>query len=151
MKDVNVGSTIQLLQAAMASLFLKSFVHVLGGLITDNRAWTEEEARMANGYYQTKHVSEILVGAAATHFRNPGTTFSIVKPGQIIRDVYTGVANADDFLWRVVMGAVRLGARPVDSETSWLSVSDVSHVTEYILWHATGKSHEHFVHIKMGV
>ncbi|RYP06964.1 hypothetical protein DL764_002851 [Monosporascus ibericus] len=151
LKDVNVGSTIQLLQAAMASPFLKSFVYVSGGLITDSRTWTEEEARMANGYDQTKYVSERLVSAAATQFPKPGTTFSVVKPGQVIGDVYTGVANADDFLWRVVMGAVRLGARPVDSETSWLSVSDVRHVTESILWHAAGKSHEHFVHIKRGV
>jgi amino acid adenylation domain-containing protein/thioester reductase-like protein len=151
LKDVNVGSTIQLLQAAMASPFLKSFVYVSGGLITDSRTWTEEEARMANGYDQTKYVSERLVSAAATQFRKLGTAFSVVKPGQIIGDVYTGVANADDFLWRVVMGAVRLGARPVDPETSWLSVSDVRHVTESILWHAAGKSHEHFVHIKRGV
>jgi thioester reductase-like protein len=91
------------------------------------------------------------VSAAATQFRKPGMTFSVVKPGQIIGDVYTGVANADDFLWRVVTGAVRLGAGPVDSETSWLSISDVRHVTESILWHATGKSQEHFVHIKRGV
>lgn len=83
---------------------------------------------MANGYDQTKYVSERLVSAAATQSRKPGTTFSVVKPGQIIGDLYTGVANAEDFLWRVVMGAVRLGARPVDSETSWLSISDVRHV-----------------------
>lgn len=151
LKDVNVGSTIQLLQAAMASPCLKSFVYVSGGLITDSRTWTEEEARMANGYDQTKYVSERLVSAAATQSRKPGTTFSIVKPGQIIGDVYMGVANADDFLWRVVMGAVRLGARPVDSETSWLSMSDVRHVTESILWHTRGKGKEHFVHIKRGV
>ena len=151
LKDVNVGSTIQLLQAALASPCLKSFVYVSGGLITDSRAWTEEGASMANGYVQTKYVSERLVSAATTQSRKPGTTFSVVKPGQIIGDVYTGVANADDFLWRVVMGAVRLGARPVDSETSWLSMSDVRHVTESILWHATGKSNEHFVHIKRGV
>ncbi|KAF9875045.1 putative nonribosomal peptide synthase [Colletotrichum karsti] len=151
LKDVNVGSTVQLLQAAMASPFLKSFVYVSGGLITDSRTWTEEEAKMANGYDQTKYVSERLVSAAATQFRKPDTTFAVVKPGQIIGDVYQGVANADDFLWRVVMGAVRLGARPVDSEASWLSVSDVRHVTESILWHATGKTREHFVHIKRGV
>ncbi|KAE8419880.1 hypothetical protein BDV36DRAFT_293772 [Aspergillus pseudocaelatus] len=151
LKDVNVGSTIQLLKAAMASSFLKSFVYVSGGLITDSRTWTEEEARIANGYDQTKYVSERLVSAAATQFGKQGTIFSVVKPGQIIGDVYTGVANADDFLWRVVMGAVRLGARPVDSETSWLSVSDVRHVTESILWQAAGKGYEDFVHIKRGV
>ncbi|PQE30595.1 nonribosomal peptide synthase protein [Rutstroemia sp. NJR-2017a WRK4] len=150
LKGVNVGSTIQLLQAAMASPFLKSFVYVSGGLITDSRTWTEEEAKMANGYDQTKYVSERLVSAAATHSRKPGTKFSVVKPGQIIGDVYTGVANVDDFLWRVVMGAVRLGARPLESETSWLSVSDVRHVTESVLWHAAGKSNENFLHIKRG-
>lgn len=151
LKDVNVGSTMQLLQAAMASPFFKSFVYISGGLITDSRTWTEEEAKMANGYDQTKYVSERLVSAAATQSRKPGARFSVVKPGQIIGDVYTGVANADDFLWRVVMGAIRLRARPVDSEASWLSVSDVRHVTESILWHAAGKSNEHFVHIKRGV
>lgn len=152
LKDVNVGSTIQLLRAATASPSLKSFVYVSGGLITDRRIWTEEEARMANGYDQTKYVSERLVSAVAKQLRQRDTAFSVVKPGQIIGDVYTGVANADDFLWRVVMGAVRLGARPIDWETSWLSVSDVGHVTESILWQAAGKSHdEDFVHIKRGV
>jgi nucleoside-diphosphate-sugar epimerase len=33
---------------------VKSFVYVSSGLITDSRTWTEEEARMANGYDQTK-------------------------------------------------------------------------------------------------
>lgn len=151
LKDANVDSTVQLLQAAIASRFLKSFVYISGGLITDSRIWTETEAKMANGYDQTKYVSERLVSATATRSRKSGTTFSIIKPGQIIGDVYTGVANADDFLWRVVMGAIRLRARPLDSETSWLSVSDVRQVTESVLWHATGKSKEDFVHIKRGV
>ncbi|TVY34230.1 Nonribosomal peptide synthetase [Lachnellula subtilissima] len=138
-------------RAAVASPFLKSFVYVSGGLITDNQIWTEEEARRAKGYDQTKYVSERLVSAAATQFHKPRTTFSVIRPGRIIGDVYTGVANADDFLWRLVMGTVRLGARPVDSETAWLSVSDVRHVTESILWLAAGKSREHFVNIKRGV
>ncbi|TVY17240.1 Nonribosomal peptide synthetase dtxS1, partial [Lachnellula arida] len=151
LKAVNVGSTVQLLQAAMVSPFIKSFVYVSGGLITDSRTWTEEEAKEANGYDQTKYVSEKLVTAAATKSCGQGTKFSAIKPGQIIGDVYTGVANADDFLWRVVMCATRLGARPIESETSWLSVSDVRHVSETILWHAIGKSNENFVHIKRGV
>ncbi|PLB36947.1 uncharacterized protein BDW47DRAFT_126854 [Aspergillus candidus] len=151
LKDVNVGSTAQLLQAAIKSPFLKTFVYVSGGLITDSRVWTDEEARIANGYDQTKYVSERLVSGVARQCRKQGTSFSVVKPGQIIGDVHTGVANADDFLWRIVMGAVRVGARPLDSETSWLSVSDVRHVTDSIIWHAVGKSQESFVHIKRGV
>jgi amino acid adenylation domain-containing protein/thioester reductase-like protein len=151
LKDANVGSTIQLLQAAVSSSFVKSFVYVSGGIITDSRTWTEEEARRAKGYDQTKYVSERLVTAAAGQSHKPSTAFSVIKPGRIIGDVYTGVANADDFLWRVVMGAVRLGARPIDPEAAWLSVSDVRHVTESILWHAAGKNREHFINIKRGV
>lgn len=151
LKDVNVGSTVQLLQAAMTSPFLKSFVYVSGGLITDNQIWTEEEARRAKGYDLTKYVSERLVSAAAKQRHVPHKAFSVVKPGRIIGDVYTGVANPDDFLWRVVMGAVRLGARPIDPETAWLAMSDVRHVTESILWHAVAKSREHFINIKRGV
>jgi thioester reductase-like protein len=98
LKDVNVGSTIPPLQAAMASPFLDSFVYVSGGLITDSGTWTKEEARMANEYDQTNYVSKRLVSATATQFRKLSTTFSVVKPGQIIGEVYTGVAYADDFL-----------------------------------------------------
>lgn len=49
------------------------------------------------------------------------------------------------------MGAVRLGARPVESDASRLSISDVRHVTESILRHAAGKVQEHFMHIKTRV
>ncbi|KAG9529480.1 nonribosomal peptide synthase 11, partial [Aureobasidium melanogenum] len=151
LKDVNVGSTLQLLHAATDSAFLQSFVYVSGGLITDSRIWTEEETRTVNGYDQTKYVSERLVSAAARQLNKSNTRFSVVKPGQIIGDVYTGVANTDDFLWRVVMGAVRLGARPLDPPASWLAVSEVRHVADLILWQATGNSNEDFLHIKRGI
>jgi amino acid adenylation domain-containing protein/thioester reductase-like protein len=153
LKAVNVDSTVQLLEAAMASRFVKSFVYLSGGLITNCRIWAEEEASMASGYDQTKYVSERLVSAAASKCCKPGTKFSVVKPGQIIGDVYTGAANPDDFLWRVVICATQLGARPIESVTSWLSLSDVRHVTEEVLWHTVGKdqSNEHFFNIRRGI
>ena len=151
LKAVNVGSTVKLLQAAMDSPFVRSFVYVSGGLITDSRVWTKDEEAMANGYDQSKYVSERLVSAASAKSRKNGTKFSVVKPGQIIGDVYTGAANTDDFLWRVVMSAIRLGARPIESDSSWLSMSDVRHVAETVLWHAIGKSNEDFTQIKRGI
>ncbi|KAM7185078.1 Nonribosomal peptide synthase [Naviculisporaceae sp. PSN 640] len=153
LKDVNVNSTLQLLQAAMKSPVLKNFVYVSGGLFTDRQIWTDEEAQAANGYDQSKYVSERLVGAAASSKLGARTRFSVVKPGQIIGDCYSGVANADDFLWRVVMGAVRLGVRPVDKDGLWLPVADVKHVTECIVKHVTEKDEEggHFENIKKGV
>jgi amino acid adenylation domain-containing protein/thioester reductase-like protein len=151
LKAVNVGSTIKLLKAAMDSPFVQSFVYVSGGLITDSRIWTKEDEAKANGYDQSKYVSERLVSAACAKSRKNDTKFSVVKPGQIIGDVFTGAANMDDFLWRVVTSAIRLGARPIESDSSWLSISDVLHVAETVLWHAIGKSNEDFTHIKRGI
>lgn len=151
LKAVNVGSTINLLNAAMESPFVQCFVYVSGGLITDSRIWTKEEEAMANGYDQSKYISERLVSGACAKSRKNDTKFSVVKPGQIIGDVFTGAANADDFLWRVVTSAIRLGARPIESHSSWLSISDVLHVAETVLWHAIGKSNEDFTHIKRGI
>ncbi|KAI0123358.1 hypothetical protein BJ170DRAFT_660160 [Xylariales sp. AK1849] len=153
LKAVNVDSTMQLLQAAMASPFMKSFVYVSGGITTDKRRWTEKEANEATGYDQTKYVSERLVSAAAAAAKcyNQGTKFSIVKPGQIIGDVDMGVANPDDFLWRIVITATRLGCRPTEPVTSWLSISDVCHISELIIWHAMGKNKEDFVNVTRGM
>ncbi|KAK9417247.1 putative Nonribosomal peptide synthetase [Seiridium unicorne] len=151
LKAANVGSTMHLLQATMASPFIKSFVYVSGGLITAHRTWTDQEAKDATGYDQTKYVSERLVSAVAAKCSKPDTKFSVIKPGQIIGDVYTGVANPDDFLWRVVVTASQLGIRPREQRESWLSISDARHISQLILQHAHGKSAEQFVQVTRGV
>lgn len=151
LKPANVDSTLHLVHAALDSPNLTSFVYISGGLITENGTWSAAEAAAANGYDQSKYVSEKLVRAVGAAFGTAGKRFSVVKPGQIIGDAYTGVANADDFLWRVVDTATRLSARPVEPETSWLAISDVRYVAETVLWHAVGQQASDFTHITKGM
>ncbi|KAF2443243.1 putative nonribosomal peptide synthase [Karstenula rhodostoma CBS 690.94] len=147
----NVASTQRLLHAALDSPHLTSLVYISGGLITENATWTAAEAAAANGYDQSKYVSEKLVRAVGAAYGTPAKRFSVVKPGQIIGDAYTGVANADDFLWRVVGAAMQLSARPVEPSTSWLAVSDVRSVADTVLWHAVGRHASDLTHITQGM
>lgn len=155
LKPVNVDSTVQLVQAAMASSAAKTFVYISGGLITSNREWTLEESKAATGYDQTKYLSERLVYEASLQSLRQGgsgsTKFSVVKPGQIIGDVYYGMANPDDFLWRVVMCAAELGVWPAEADDSWLSVSDVRYVSDLVVLHASGGSQEPFERVRRGM
>ncbi|KAK3613635.1 hypothetical protein LTR56_027766, partial [Elasticomyces elasticus] len=48
---------------------------------------------------------------------------TIVKPGFIIGSADSGLANMDDFLWRLVAGCVYLGSFPEDSKDSWVYIS----------------------------
>lgn len=152
LKAVNVGSTLQLLQAAMHSKALRRFVYVSGGLSASDWAnSTADVASQATGYDQSKYISERLVTAAAAQRGEERSKFSIVKPGLIIGDSEDGVANPDDFLWRVVTTAIRLQARPTEAPKSWLAISDVASVSGVVLHHATADDVDHFVELRRGM
>jgi amino acid adenylation domain-containing protein/thioester reductase-like protein len=153
LRAANVGSTLQLLQAALHSKVLKKFVYVSGGLSACDWAkgkTSDDAATAATGYDQSKYISERLVATATLVDkeiqlrqeeqqeceRHTGKSrFSVVKPGLIIGGAPSGAANPDDFLWRVVAAASRLQARPVEAATSWLAVADVSFVANIVLQH----------------
>ncbi|KAH6645013.1 hypothetical protein BKA67DRAFT_127245 [Truncatella angustata] len=153
LKAVNVVSTLQLLQAAIHSKALKRFVYISGGL--DAGDWASPAsgnvAKQATGYDISKHISERLVTAAASQQGEERSRFSIVKPGLIIGDSEGGVANPDDFLWRVVTTAIHLRTRPVEAPKAWLAVSDVASISNIVLHHATADDVDHFVELNHGL
>lgn len=152
LKAVNVGSTLQLLQAALHSKFMKKFVFVSGGMSSSD--WedpTVDTTAEATGYDRSKYLSEKLVSAAAEQRRDRSSMFSTVKPGLIIGDSEFGVANPDDFLWRVVTSAVKLQVRPTEVGKAWLSVSDVATISDIVLHHATADDVDHFVELQKGM
>lgn len=136
LKAANVDSTLQLLEAAARSPFLKRFVYISGGNITSQ---TEHlcASDAATGYDLTKYVSERLVQkvankSACSESQEPGK-FSVVKPGYIIGDAVEGTANPDDFIWRLVSCVGRLQARPAESERTWIDISDVTSLANTIV------------------
>ncbi|MBD1865324.1 MULTISPECIES: non-ribosomal peptide synthetase [Trichocoleus] len=66
------------------------------------------EAVPNNGYVQTKWVAERQVMNA----RDRGLPVTINRPGRISGDSQTGVFNANDFLYQLIIGCVHLGSAP---------------------------------------
>ncbi|KAL8920065.1 MAG: hypothetical protein Q9172_004650 [Xanthocarpia lactea] len=133
LKAVNVGSTITLLSATRRSPFPISFTYVSGGekISSDGeRGSLAADIAKANGYSQTKHVSEELVAKYARQGdgKKGHHAFHIVRPGLIVGTEEDGVPNADDFLWRLVQACYTVGGYPKPETGAWLAVADVREV-----------------------
>ncbi|KAK8148369.1 hypothetical protein G3M48_010346 [Beauveria asiatica] len=69
-----------------------------------------------------------LFVAFASQLPSSQNRFSVIKPGMIIGTADKGVANVDDFIWRVVSTASRLQLFPLDAKESWVPISDADFV-----------------------
>ncbi|KAL9583702.1 MAG: hypothetical protein Q9203_004970, partial [Teloschistes exilis] len=143
LKKANVGSMVELLKAVHQSPVPKSLVYVSGGQqLTpseedDDEAFLLQQAEQASGYAQTKLVSELLVKRVAVAACGQGFEgqhrFSVIKPSYIIGSSRDGVANTTDYLWRLVAGAVEIGACNKDELDGFLDLSDVESVAGAVL------------------
>ncbi len=152
LESVNVKSTFQILQAGLQSNRLGRLIYISGGIKQEqDQSYLEyfKTLNGADGYSQTKYISEQLTLAAGRLYHERAGTdtlpqgqsglvyrdrsFTVVKPGYIIGDYTTGLSNVDDFLWRVVAGAVRMQSYPQEPPGSWLDLAEVTHVARYIV------------------
>ncbi|KAJ3497397.1 hypothetical protein NLG97_g1928 [Lecanicillium saksenae] len=129
----NVLATIELLKVAAFSRSSPRFVFVSGGAMADldaspGNTAVLEQLRKANGYSQSKFVAESIVRRFASQLAASQNRFSVLKPGIIIGAGDKGVANIDDFIWRIVAAASRLGIFPEDPEDSWVPITDAEFV-----------------------
>ncbi|KAJ4148294.1 hypothetical protein LMH87_002772 [Akanthomyces muscarius] len=129
----NVLATIELLKLATLSRSSPRFVFVSGGAIADldtnpGNTIVAEQLSRSNGYSQSKFVAEAIVRRFISQLPSSQNRFSVVKPGMIIGTADKGVANVDDFVWRVVSTASRLQLSPVDPEESWVPISEAGFV-----------------------
>lgn len=134
LKAVNVGSTIALLSSTRRSPFPISFTYVSGGVKRssdgERGSLVAADIAKANGYSQTKYVSEELVAKYAREDdgKKGHHAFHIVRPGLIIGTEENGVPNIDDFLWRLVQACYTVGGYPEPKTGVWLAVADVREV-----------------------
>ncbi|KAL8334324.1 hypothetical protein RB598_008868 [Gaeumannomyces tritici] len=128
-RAANVGSTFDLLSALSTATSPPRLAYVSGGYFgtadeTDNQV--ADLLSDSGGYAQTKFISEVLVGRHGERLAAASPDFPmpvVLKPGFIIGDGDLGVSNLDDFLWRVVGSAVRVGgynADEADDPDAWL-------------------------------
>ncbi|EPS44867.1 hypothetical protein H072_1138 [Dactylellina haptotyla CBS 200.50] len=154
LKPANVNSTVQLLKIVNKSPATPRFVFVTGGAsfendILENREEISALLTKSNGYAQSKYLAEILVRQFAT---TPvaGDRVSVVKPSFLIGTQEEGVANTDDFFWRVVASAMEIGAYPIE-EDNWLTISSTANVSATILNQVMGENVDTFIQVKNGL
>lgn len=134
LRNVNVLSTLQLIQACQSSRYCTRFVYVSGGQIWKATEMDDIETVMdvnsMSGYDLSKLMSEFLVKAFAkdTKVTNP----LIVRPGFIIGDLDRGEAMTDDFIWRVVAGSIGIGKIIEEDGEAWIYVCGADMVAEAI-------------------
>lgn len=150
LKPINVNPTLELLKITAQAPALSAFTFVSGGQKPNsNSSMTRNgstnglsvprplaDNQLANGYTQTKFVSEQIVrNCASDNISSPfqNKTMHIVKPGYIIGSTSSGIANTTDFIWRLVVGCVDIGAYNADEVNHWLFVADVDHVASAIV------------------
>jgi phthiocerol/phenolphthiocerol synthesis type-I polyketide synthase E len=118
LKNANVGGTQEVLRLA-ATVRLKpvhhvSTIFVTMGAMADRVAQISEDDPLPpphghdTGYTESKWVAEGLCGLAASR----GIPVAIYRPGNLLGDTRTGVANHEDYLTRVIQACVQLGVAP---------------------------------------
>ncbi|KAJ9487561.1 hypothetical protein VN97_g5749 [Penicillium thymicola] len=130
LRAANVNSTAELIKAAISSPARPRLSYVSGGSrwhVGENDQDIAREIAHANGYAQTKYLSELLIKQIASSHPNQ---FAIVKPGLILGTPEEGVANTDDFVWRLASGVVDACAFSDDYGNSWMYVTSSTRVAE---------------------
>ncbi|KAK1996788.1 amino acid adenylation domain-containing protein [Colletotrichum falcatum] len=129
LEAVNVGSTAQLLGLAIRRPSLR-FAYVSGG-----RQWKQSpeadgdvarELADSIGYSQTKFVAEVLVKRAAERCLPAARNIAVFRPGLVIGTPAEGVANLDDYVWRLTSASINVGAYSDGNEDAWLHISDAA-------------------------
>lgn len=129
LQAVNVASTHGLLEVARTSPSLSRLVYVSTSpdLDIEREVCTEEALRhklsITGGYAQSKMVAEYLLLQAVSQQIVSRDCICVVKPGFIIGDSPRGIANVDDYLWRIVAGSITIGSYPVESENAWIHIA----------------------------
>lgn len=130
LRAANVGSTAELIKAAISSPARPRMSYVSGGSrwhVNETDQEIADEIAHANGYAQTKYLSELLVKQFA---KSHPKQFGIVKPGLILGTPEEGVANTDDFVWRLASGVVDAAAFSDDYGNGWMYVTSSTRVAE---------------------
>lgn len=130
LEAANVGSTAQVLRVAVENPNMK-FVFVSSARYCDPKEEREEDvvdalAASPNGYNETKFVAEALVRRAAARSVTRQNQFAVVSPGLVVGTPTEGVANADDWIWRMTAACLSVGVFNADESDKWVPIADAS-------------------------
>lgn len=136
-KEANVASTALLLRLSISQSI--QFVYVTGGQTSvyddghEAAIAAQLSAEGVIGYTQTKFVSEALVRRVAAQSSNRSSAIWVISPGLVVGTASEGVANADDYFWRLAAACITAGAFDGDTADEWFDVADVATVASTIV------------------
>ncbi|KAL0941717.1 hc-toxin synthetase [Colletotrichum truncatum] len=129
LEAVNVASTVQLVGLAISNPSMR-FAYISGGRQCRGDDERDEDVAQelsdSMGYSQSKFVAEVLVKRAAEWCPARQRNIAVFRPGLIIGTPTEGVANLDDYIWRVTAASIKIGAYNSDDGNAWLHLSDAS-------------------------
>ena len=152
LRSANVDSTTELLQQVSKSS--AKMVFVSGGGRTDfasEDTVTDFVASTAPGYWQSKFVAESALNNVTKELSSTQNRLSVVKPGRIIGSAVNGVANVDDYIWRLVATAAALGVYPIEPEGNWTAINDVGAVAAIVVEQVLDTAIEDFIDVSSGL
>ncbi|CAD6450786.1 24696652-b1e4-47b4-9288-53a86a903fff [Sclerotinia trifoliorum] len=140
LKMANVDSTWSLLNIMNETPSVVKFVYISGGyngpsLAEKNLHMDDDHINnvLPTEYAKTKFISQLLVQEySQTTIQNHNRVF-VVKPSFIIGTPHQGIANTDDFIWRLVASCIEVGSFNEADADSWLFISDVDNVARVVL------------------
>ena len=126
LRAVNLMSTYELLRVARVSPYLARFLFVSTSpdLDLERNVCSEEalrdELKVSGGYAQSKMMAEHILLQAVSQQAVSRDRICVLKPGFIIGDTPRGIANVDDYVWRIVAGSVAIGSFPAETPDTWI-------------------------------
>ena len=138
LRKANIVSTMEIFKILPKASIFMSFVDVSGGQQLRPGEGIDDAANLqqvmdSSGYAQTKLASELLVKRVAISSLGFRHHFSIVKPSYIIGSLQDGIANTTAYIWRLVAGALEIGAYNGDELNDFIYLSDVETVARSII------------------
>ncbi|KAE8314643.1 hypothetical protein BDV41DRAFT_587139 [Aspergillus transmontanensis] len=136
LKPANVDSTVQLLKTMAGTTTISAFLYVSGGEAPNAERHKLDNASSpdyANGYSQSKLVSELIVTRCAQHSLFQGRRLKIVRPGYIIGSPAQPRPVTTDFIWRLVAGCLDIKAYNGETLSQWIYISDVESVGQVVV------------------
>ncbi|KAI4248827.1 MAG: hypothetical protein L6R40_000838 [Gallowayella cf. fulva] len=155
LEAANVAATVQVLRVAVENPNMR-LVYVSSARCCDPKEEQEEDVAAAlaaspNGYNETKFVAEALVRRAAARSLPGRNQFAVVSPGLVVGTPTEGVANADDWIWRMTASCLRVGIFNADESGNWVPIADAAATAATIIDAAFDRSSPIVTQVKGGL
>ncbi|KAB8301123.1 hypothetical protein EYC80_003026 [Monilinia laxa] len=123
LKAPNVDSTWTLLNIINEAPSILKLVYISGGY--NGPSLAEKNLRMED--------DRLLVQEYSQRSIQNRSRVSVVKPSFIIGTAQHGIANTNDFIWRLVASCIEIGSFNGADADYWLFISDVGNVARIVL------------------